>query len=258
MLNQPRWTLLLAGLLLAVVLVPAAGHNRISVAMATEEPTSFQVGVNAVQSEPESSDLDVTVGRSVRAGDVLGFKVRNLERDKIGEIEDIVVNMVDGQILFVTINYSGGLFQSDKVYPVPASAFSWDADREELQLDLDEGTLQDAPGFDRGWPDLADPEFDQEVYDYWLELFPELPVPPEADEPEPVRAVAKVSEMVGLEVIIPADESLTVEGAFAFTVNDYVENGTVASFDIAVTNGDETWESIFNITLYAPELTFHD
>jgi uncharacterized protein YrrD len=45
--------------------------------------------------------------------------------DKIGEVEDIVVNMVDSQVLFVTMNYSGGLFRSDKIYPVPVSAFSW-------------------------------------------------------------------------------------------------------------------------------------
>lgn len=57
---------------------------------------------------------------------------------------------------------------------------------------------------------------------------------------------------------IPADESATIDGAFAFTVNDFIENGTMASFDIMVTDGDEEWESTFSVTLYAPVLTFND
>jgi heat shock protein HslJ/sporulation protein YlmC with PRC-barrel domain len=208
MLNRPRWTFFLPALLLAVVLVLAAGDNQILVASASEDSTRPIIKLDAAQSEPGMSDDDVTIGRSVRAEDVLGFKVRNLEGDNIGRVEDIVVTMDEGQILFVTMNYSGRLFQSDKIYPVPAGAFSWDADREELQLDLDEDALQDAPGFDRGWPDLTDPEFDQEIYDYWLGIFPELPTPAETDLSELIGAVAKVSDMIGLEVNNLNEESL--------------------------------------------------
>jgi heat shock protein HslJ/sporulation protein YlmC with PRC-barrel domain len=203
MLNQQRWKLLLTTLLLAVVLA-AAGDNQVLVASASEDDATPVVESDAVQSEPDRPDGDVTVGRSVRAGDVLGFEVRNMAGDKIGEVEDIVINMVDAQVLFVTMNYSGGLFKSDKIYPVPVSAFRWDPIKEELQLDLDEETLQDAPGFDKGWPDPANPNYDQEVYKYWLGIFPELP--PLADKL--AGAVTKVSLMIGLEVFNLKNESL--------------------------------------------------
>ena len=188
MLNQPRWKLLLTTLLLATVLASAWGQQGL-VASASEDNATFTVEAAAAQTDPEAEDT--TVGRSVRAADVLGYEVRNLDGDKIGEVEDIVVNTSDDQVLFATMNYSGGLFSSDKVYPVPISAFSWDADREELQLDLDEETLEDAPGFDQGWPDPTDLEFDKEVYEYWLGVFPDLPKPAETAEARKPGAIAK-------------------------------------------------------------------
>jgi heat shock protein HslJ/sporulation protein YlmC with PRC-barrel domain len=147
--------------------------------------------------------------------------------DKIGEVEDIVVNMGDGQVLFVTMNYSGGLFRSDKIYPVPVSAFSWDPIKEELQLDLEEEVLQDAPGFDKGWPDPTDPNYDQEVYEYWLGVFPDLPAP--ADKL--AGAVAKVSNMIGREVINPNDESLGEIEDIIINVELQLLSCLVLSFD---------------------------
>ncbi len=42
--------------------------------------------------------------------------------------------------------------------------------------------------------------------------------------------------------------------AFEFTVNDIIENEHVVSFDMEVTDGTDTWNSMFNVTLYAPVL----
>ncbi|MCD4697388.1 MAG: T9SS type A sorting domain-containing protein, partial [Bacteroidales bacterium] len=48
----------------------------------------------------------------------------------------------------------------------------------------------------------------------------------------------------------------TVEqtGAFAFTVEDLIEDQHVVTFDLEVTDGTDTWNSTFNITLHAPVL----
>lgn len=158
-------------------------------------------------------DLDVIQGPSVLASAVIGYRIRNLAGDKIGEIEDVVVNMVDGHVLFVTMTYDGGIFQSAKVFPVPAGAFTWDPEHEELQLDLDEATLEEAPGFESGWPNMTaegynPEEYDAEVYAYWFAQFPELPAPPETYSSDLVGVVAKVSDMIGLGVRNPQDESI--------------------------------------------------
>jgi len=44
-------------------------------------------------------------------------------------------------------------------------------------------------------------------------------------------------------------------GAFEFTVNDVIPDQHIVQFDLEVTDGTETWNSMFNITLNAPVLS---
>ena len=52
---------------------------------------------------------------------------------------------------------------------------------------------------------------------------------------------------------VAGNQSVTVENAFAFSVSDAVPNNTVVRFNIACTDGTDTWESHFNARIYAPE-----
>jgi heat shock protein HslJ/sporulation protein YlmC with PRC-barrel domain len=175
---------------------------------ATPAPAEIPETTAVSAAMPTVMGMEVVSGPSVLASDVIGFRVRNLEGDRIGEIEDIVVNMLDGAILFVTMSYDGGLFQSEKIFPVPVSAFTWDAEKEQLQLDVAEETLAEAPGYDKGWPDTSQTDFDVEVYEYWVLVFPDLAVVAQAEPGQLAGAIAKVSDMIGLEVINPAGEDI--------------------------------------------------
>lgn len=53
---------------------------------------------------------------------------------------------------------------------------------------------------------------------------------------------------------VDANGNLTLEGAFAFSVCDSVPNNTNVKFFVTCTDGNETWESKFNIILNAPDL----
>ena len=53
---------------------------------------------------------------------------------------------------------------------------------------------------------------------------------------------------------INAGASATEIGAFEFTVNELIEDQHVVQFNIDVTDGTDTWNSVFNITLNAPIL----
>jgi len=95
---------------------------------------------------------------------------------------------------------------------VPASAFTWDPAEEVLQLDIAEATLEEAPGFDSGWPEMTaegyDPqEYDAEVTAYWLAQFPEL-ADAQSEASAATGAIAKVSDLIGLDVRNPQDENI--------------------------------------------------
>jgi hypothetical protein len=51
---------------------------------------------------------------------------------------------------------------------------------------------------------------------------------------------------------INPNTSITETGAFEFTVNELIENQHVVSFNMDITDGTDTWNSVFNITLNAP------
>ncbi len=51
---------------------------------------------------------------------------------------------------------------------------------------------------------------------------------------------------------IDPNASVTEMGAFEFTVNELIEDQHVVQFDMDITDGADTWNSVFNITLNAP------
>jgi gingipain R len=49
-----------------------------------------------------------------------------------------------------------------------------------------------------------------------------------------------------------------IADAFSFEVNEYVEDGTNVIFQIAITDGTDTWNSVVSIELHAPEINVSD
>ena len=52
---------------------------------------------------------------------------------------------------------------------------------------------------------------------------------------------------------INGNQSVTIDNAFSFTVSDDVPNNTLVRFNLSCTDGTDTWESHFNIRIFAPE-----
>ncbi len=48
-------------------------------------------------------------------------------------------------------------------------------------------------------------------------------------------------------------QTVTLESAFAFTVSDEVPNNTMVRFNLTCSDGTDTWESHFNVRVFAPE-----
>lgn len=100
-----------------------------------------------------------------RASQIPGMTVKNRAGKEIGSIEDIVLDANSGKIRYAAVSYGGFLGLGDKLFAVPWSAFDIrreadDEDEYYLMLDVDEQSLQNAPGFDQNhWPDFADPQW---------------------------------------------------------------------------------------------------
>lgn len=85
-----------------------------------------------------------------------------------GQVEDLLIDLTDGRILFATLRHGGFLNIGVNWLPVPLRAFSLNTE-DELVLDVDRTRLQALPDLGRNWPDLTSAAWDDAVTAFWRE-----------------------------------------------------------------------------------------
>ncbi len=105
---------------------------------------------------------------TLSASTLISDDVRNPDGKDLGEIKDIMIDMEHGRVAYAVLE-TGGLFGiGKKLFAVPWSALSLDAEHHEFVLDVDEATIENAPGFDQDhWPDFTDRTWGQTVYSHY-------------------------------------------------------------------------------------------
>ncbi|HEU4622408.1 MAG TPA: PRC-barrel domain-containing protein [Burkholderiaceae bacterium] len=108
-------------------------------------------------------------GPEIMAADTLeGDEVVNHEGDSLGKIQDIMLDVSQGRIAYAVLSFGGVLGIGDKLFAVPWSALTLDADRKCFVLDVSKERLKDAPGFDKDrWPSMADPSWANDLHSYY-------------------------------------------------------------------------------------------
>jgi hypothetical protein len=94
------------------------------------------------------------------------MEVRNNQNEKLGNVQDMVVDLNTGKISYVVLGVGGFLGIGEKYIAVPPAAFAKGADDGYVLLNADKAKLQNAPGFVKtDWPSVDNPTFN----DYWKE-----------------------------------------------------------------------------------------
>jgi sporulation protein YlmC with PRC-barrel domain len=85
---------------------------------------------------------------------IIGDNVYNLEDESLGEIKDIMLDIRNGRIEYVVIEFGGFLGIGEKFFAVPFRALTIDTTRHAFVLDQSKEVLKKAPGFDKDhWPE---------------------------------------------------------------------------------------------------------
>jgi sporulation protein YlmC with PRC-barrel domain len=82
---------------------------------------------------------------AILASKVKGTSVYNEAGDKIGTVEDIVLDKQSNQILFAALGFGGLLGMGEKYYPVPWSMLDYDEDKGGYVAPLSKDLLENAP-----------------------------------------------------------------------------------------------------------------
>jgi hyperosmotically inducible protein len=105
------------------------------------------------------------LGQAQRASKLMGVQVRNLQNDKIGNVNNILVDLPAGRVVAIIVSSGGFLGMGDELSAIPPAAFRFTGDRDVLQLDASKEMLTSAPHFKADqWPDFAQPNYADGVY----------------------------------------------------------------------------------------------
>lgn len=103
----------------------------------------------------------------VSPADILGEEVHGADGERLGRIEDIMLDAEHGRIAYAVLSFAGA---PGKLFAVPWEAMAIDTARggDGWRLEVDRARFAQAPAFERGdWPNFADPQFAVGIYRHY-------------------------------------------------------------------------------------------
>ena len=91
----------------------------------------------------------ITSGTLIAADKVKGTNVYNLAGDKLGSVDDIMIDKVSGRAIYAVMSFGGFLGMGEKYHPLPWATLKYDAQKGGYVVNLDKKQLEGAPNYDR-------------------------------------------------------------------------------------------------------------
>jgi sporulation protein YlmC with PRC-barrel domain len=82
---------------------------------------------------------------AIRAKKVIGTNVKDKSGQKIGEIEDVVLDKQSNSIMFAVVSFGGFLGAGEKFHPIPWAALDYDESESAYTVPYTKDQLKAAP-----------------------------------------------------------------------------------------------------------------
>jgi len=123
-----------------------------------------------------------------RAENVISSKVINLEGQGIGTIDDLVIDIDTGGVVYAVLEFGGFIGFGDKLFAVPWESLTAVPAEGIFILDQSKAKLEKAPGFEKdNWPDIGDRSWQAGIYAFYRHHA--VPQRPPAAPPAPEKQV---------------------------------------------------------------------
>lgn len=111
----------------------------------------------------------MTFRKVVKASEVTGVGVQNLVGEKLGKINEVVIDKTHGKISYLVLDFGGILEFGNKFFAIPWNMFTYNEEKDCFLLDLDKQLLKDAPGFDKSnWPNFTSPNVATSIEQFYI------------------------------------------------------------------------------------------
>lgn len=129
---------------------------------------------------------------AISCGEIKNQAVFNGKGEKLGKIEDLMIDLNSGRIAYAVLSFGGFLGLGNKLFAIPWEFLCvdnrWnyhDIYQQRIVLNILKEKLEKAPGFDRNnWPREPDWAWLKEVFTYYG-CQPYWAPPEEANKPQP-------------------------------------------------------------------------
>src|SRR3954471_19180098 len=106
--------------------------------------------------------------RLIASNKVEGTAVYNRQGEKLGTIDNFMVDKRSGKVEYAILSFGGFLGIGDSYHPLPWKSLSYDTSLSGYVVDLDKDRLQGAPSYQRSdRPDWADPDYGRRIDDFY-------------------------------------------------------------------------------------------
>lgn len=103
----------------------------------------------------------------ISADKVEGTKVYNTAGDKLGSIEDVMIDKRSGLVRYAVLEFGGFLGMGTDRYPLPWSMLKYDTDKDGYVVPLTEDQLKKAPKYEASNEPTYNDDYGRGVYDYY-------------------------------------------------------------------------------------------
>jgi sporulation protein YlmC with PRC-barrel domain len=86
--------------------------------------------------------------RAITASKVIGTSVYNTTGEKIGSVEDVVLDKMSNEIMFAVVSFGGFLGIGKKFHPLPWARLDYQPQEDGYVVGLSKEALEAAPAYD--------------------------------------------------------------------------------------------------------------
>lgn len=108
-----------------------------------------------------------TMGQIISSDKVEGSAVYNPAGDKLGSIDDLMIDKVSGQVQYAVLEFGGFLGMGTDRYPIPWRVMKYSTDKGGYVVSLDKAKLEKAPKYREGDVPVYDREYGSRINSYY-------------------------------------------------------------------------------------------
>lgn len=102
------------------------------------------------------------------ASTLIGDTIQNQQGEKLGKLEEIMLDLQSGRIAYAVLSFGGFLGMGDKLFAIPWQKLHVDEIRRCVILNASKEQFKDMPGFDKDhWPDMTDQTWQTQITSYY-------------------------------------------------------------------------------------------